>query len=32
MVASLHFGDDKPKAKGTLAWDYEITAITAKRQ
>lgn len=32
LVVSLHFGGDKPKAKGTLAWDYEITAVTAKRQ
>jgi hypothetical protein len=32
MVASLHFGDERPKAKGTLAWDYEVTAVTAKRQ
>jgi hypothetical protein len=32
VVASLHFGSDRPKAKGTLAWDYEITAVTAKRQ
>lgn len=32
FVASLHFGNDKPRARGTLAWDYQVTAVTAKRQ
>jgi hypothetical protein len=32
FVVSLYFGGDRPKVKGTFAWDYEITAITAKRQ
>ncbi len=32
FILSLHFGNDRPRATGTLAWDYEITAVTAKRQ
>lgn len=32
LVVSLHFGGDQPRAKGHFAWDYAITAITAKRQ
>jgi hypothetical protein len=32
LVASLHFGDDKPEVKGTLAWDYKIVSATANRQ
>ena len=30
FLASLYFGST-PKVKGTLAWDYEITALTAKQ-
>jgi len=32
FTASLYFGSDRVKPKGTLAWDYEITPVTAKRQ
>lgn len=32
LVAPLHFGDDKPEVKGTLAWDYTILSATANRQ
>jgi hypothetical protein len=32
FTASLYFGTDQKKAKGSLAWDHEITAIMAKRQ
>lgn len=32
FTGSLYFGSSEMKVKGTLAWDYEIAAITAKRQ
>jgi hypothetical protein len=31
FVGSLYFGNEQMKLKGTLAWDYEIVAITGKR-
>ena len=32
FVASLYFGGDPIRVKGTLVWDYEITSTTARRQ
>jgi hypothetical protein len=32
FIGSLYFGSDETKPKGTLEWDYEIVAITGKRQ
>lgn len=32
FTGALYFGGEQMKPKGTLAWDYEITAIAAKRQ
>lgn len=32
FIVSLHFGGDRPKAKGRLEWDYVVTAAAARRQ
>lgn len=32
FIAPLHFGGDRPQAKGRLDWSYEVTAVTARRQ
>lgn len=32
FIAALHFGGDRPQAKGRLDWGYEVTAVTARRQ
>lgn len=32
FIAPLHFGGDRPQAKGRLDWGYEVTAVTARRQ
>jgi hypothetical protein len=32
FTGSLYFGSVRTKVKGTLSWDYEIIAISAKRQ
>lgn len=31
FIGSLYFESEQMKPKGTLAWDYEIVAITGKR-
>ena len=32
FTGSLYFGSSAAPAKGTLQWDYEVAAVTAKRQ
>ncbi len=32
FIGTLYFGKGHKEPKGTLAWDYEISAIMAKRQ
>ena len=31
FTATMYFGKGHPPPKGTLAWDYEIESVTAKR-
>jgi hypothetical protein len=32
FTGSLYFGGEQAKPKGTIAWDYEIVSVTARRQ
>ena len=32
FTATLYFGKGHPRPKGTLAWDYEIESVIARRQ